>query len=118
MQSIKKLIATFSVAILMTATVAQAAEEAGEVREIGDRVYSFTNGGGIYSMFVVGEQSVAVFETFNSEHAQKLLEAVRSVTDKPVAYAFQRHNHWDHASGGQVMSEAGAQTVMHDLAAE
>jgi glyoxylase-like metal-dependent hydrolase (beta-lactamase superfamily II) len=48
---------------------------------------------------------------------KKLLEAVRHVTDKPVTYAFISHNHWDHASGGQVFSDAGAQTVMHQRAA-
>jgi len=31
---------------------------------------------------------------------------------------FHSHNHWDHASGGQVFKDAGAQTVMHALAAE
>jgi len=81
-------------------------------------VYSFTIGEGNHSMFVVGDAGVAVFETFHSGHATQLLEAVRSVTDKPVRYAFISHNHWDHASGGQVFSAAGGQTVMHLKAAE
>jgi glyoxylase-like metal-dependent hydrolase (beta-lactamase superfamily II) len=40
------------------------------------------------------------------------------VTDKPIKYAFISHNHWHHASGGQVFSNAGAQTVMHRRAAD
>lgn len=47
-----------------------------------------------------------------------MLAAIQSVTDEPVRYAFHSHNHWDHASGGQVFKDAGAQTVMHALAAE
>lgn len=60
----------------------------------------------------------APLKTFHSGHAGKLLEAVRSVTDKPVKHAFISHNHWDHASGGQVFGDVGAQTVMHQRAAD
>ena len=94
-----------------------AADESRSVREIGNGVFSFTTGDGNYSMFVVGRGSVAAFETFNSKHAKKLLEAIRIVTDKPIKYAFISHNHWDHASGGKVFMDAGAQTVMHQRAA-
>ena len=110
-------IATLSFACLVYASAACAKGEVDGVREIGDGVYSFTIGEGNHSMFVVGEDGVAVFETFHSGHAAKLLEAVRGITDKPVKYAFISHNHWDHASGGQVFSDAGAETVMHELAA-
>ncbi len=95
-----------------------AADENNGIRQITDSVYSFTLGEGNHSMFVIGKDGVAVFETFHSGHSQKLLEAVRSVTDKPIRYAFISHNHWDHASGGQVFSNAGAQTVMHRRAAD
>lgn len=118
MLSLVKKIAAMSVACLVSATVAFAADEDNGTREIGNGVYSFTINEGNHSMFVVGDDSVAIFETFHSVHAGKLLKAVRGVTDKPVKYAFISHNHWDHASGGQVFSDAGAQTVMHQLAAD
>lgn len=118
MPSLFRRIAAITISCLVSTAVAFAAGESDKMREIGDGVYSFTIGQGNYSMFVVGEDSVAVFETFHSGHSQELLEAVRSVTDKPVKHAFISHNHWDHASGGQVFSDAGAQTVMHQLAAE
>lgn len=113
-----RMIVALSVACLMSVSVAFAEGKADGVRQIGDGVYSFTIGEGNHSMFVVGGDSVAVFETFHSGHAAKLLEAVRSLTEKPVKYAFISHNHWDHASGGQVFSDAGAKTVVHKLAAE
>ena len=118
MPNFLKKVAALSVACLVFASVAFAESTADGVRKIGDGVYSFTIGEGNHSMFVVGDESVAVFETFHSGHAAKLLEAVRSITDKPVKYAFISHNHWDHASGGQVMSDAGAKTVMHQFAAD
>ena len=107
------------VSVLVSSTPFALATDGDDgVREIGDSVYSFTLGEGNHSMLVVGQQGVAVFETFHSGHSQKLLDAVRRVTDKPIKYAFISHNHWDHSSGGQVFSNAGAQTVMHERAAE
>ena len=94
------------------------ADAHGRAHEIRDGVYSFTLGEGNYSMFVIGEEAVAVFETFSSKHSEAMLAAIRAITDKPVRHAFQSHNHWDHASGGQVFEQAGAETVMHALAAE
>jgi len=113
-----KNIVALSVAYLVCVSVAFAEGNVDGVRKIGDGVYSFTTGEGNHSMFVVGGDGVAVFETFNSDHAAKLLKAVREITDKPVKYAFISHNHWDHASGGKVFSDAGAKTVMHRLAAD
>ena len=118
MPSLQSKLATISLSVLVSATDVSAQEQAVGAREVGNGVYSFTAGTGNHSMFVVGEESVAVFETFDSSHAQKLLDAVQSVTNKPVTYAFHSHNHWDHASGGQVFEANGAKTVMHDLAAQ
>ena len=88
------------------------------LQKIAPDVYSFSSGGGYYSMIIVGDKGVAVIETVSSEHATKLVEAVRSITDKPIVYGFHSHNHWDHASGGQVIKNVGGETVMHRRAAE
>ena len=94
-----------------------AAEPSGSTKEIAPGVYSFQFQR-FNSMFVVADDGVAVFETKNSQHASAMLEAIRSITDQPVTYAFHSHNHWDHNGGGAVMQETGTQTVMHALAAE
>lgn len=112
-------LASLAISILVfSAPLVLAADGNNGVQEIGDNVYSFTIGEGNHSMFVIGEESVAVFETFHSGHAQKMLDAIRNLTVKPIKYAFISHNHWDHSSGGQIFSNAGAQTVMHTRAAE
>lgn len=104
--------------IVGIAGFAQAAEQSETTREIAPGVYSFTAGSHYYSMFVVTDDGVAVFETVNSKHAADLLTAVRAVTDQPIKYALHSHNHWDHSSGGAVLQDAGAKTVMHAAAAE
>jgi glyoxylase-like metal-dependent hydrolase (beta-lactamase superfamily II) len=118
MSVISRITAVLVATLLVSASSVFPAGGNGTTREIKDGVYSFTLGQGNYSMFLVGEDGVAVFDTFNSQHSEAMLAAIRGVTDKPVKYAFHSHNHWDHASGGQVFKDAGAQTVMHALAAE
>jgi glyoxylase-like metal-dependent hydrolase (beta-lactamase superfamily II) len=103
---------------LAPAMAVAAVDENSNMRSIGDGVYTFTVGHGNFSMFVVGEDGVAVFETFNAGHSKAMLAAIGSVTDKPVKFVFQSHNHWDHSSGGKVFMDVGAQLVMHKLAAE
>lgn len=86
--------------------------------EIAPGVYSFSDGGGYHSMFMVTDDGVAVFETVNSAHSEAMIESIRDITDQPIMYAMHSHNHWDHASGGAVFQDIGAQTVMHSLAAQ
>jgi len=86
--------------------------------EIAPGVYSYSSGGGYHSMFMVTDDGVAVFETVNSAHGEKMIKAIREITDQPIEYAMQSHNHWDHSSGGGVFQAVGAKTVMHSLAAQ
>ena len=108
----------FALAAIVLVCIAPVLGADGRLGKIGDGLYSFTLGDGNYSMIAVGEAGVAVFDTYSSRHSEALLAAVRGLTDKEIRYAFHSHNHWDHASGGRVFKEAGAQTVMHALAVE
>lgn len=119
MLKILRLAATTSAFVLGFVGLALA-EGQGKVttHEIAPGVYSFDSGGGYQSMFVVTNDGVAAFETVNSQHAGAMLKAIQGVTDQPIKYALHTHNHWDHASGGRVMQDAGAETVMHAQAAE
>ena len=57
--------------------------------------------------FVVLEQSVLVFDThFTPEAGRALLEAIGSVTQKPVRYVVNSHWHSDHTHGNQVFINA------------
>lgn len=57
--------------------------------------------------FVVLEHSVIVFDThFTPEAGQALLNAIRSVTLKPVRYVVNSHAHADHTHGNQVFPDA------------
>ena len=73
---------------------------------------------GYFSMFVVTEEGVAVFETVNTNHSQGMLAAIQQITDKSIRKVFHSHNHWDHSSGGKVFQDVGAETIAHHQAYE
>ena len=82
--------------------------------EVGENIYSYGNPNmGYFSMFVITEEGVAVFETVNSMHSKGMLAAIQKITDKPIKKVFHSHNHWDHASGGKVFQDVGAKTIAH-----
>ena len=83
------------------------------VAKIAEDVYSYGPGDHYYSMFIVTSEGVIAIESISTEHSEGLLQAIREVTDQPVKFMLHSHNHWDHASGGQVFKDAGATTLAH-----
>lgn len=102
--------------IVTLASLAQATSKKNSVIEVAENVYSFSVHGHYVSMFAVTNDGVMVFETMNTAHATAMIEAIKSITDQPIKYAFHSHNHWDHASGGQIFLDAGATTIAHEKA--
>ena len=50
--------------------------------------------------YIIGENCVAVIDTGGSvTTGQKLLENIRSITDKPICYVINTHVHFDHVLG-------------------
>ena len=84
--------------------------------EISDGVYSFTSASGYVSMFILTGEGVMVIEPVNSQHAISMIQAIKSITDEPIKYLFYSHNHWDHASGGQVFKDIGSTIIAHEYA--
>ncbi|QMU57833.1 MAG: MBL fold metallo-hydrolase [Boseongicola sp.] len=104
--------------LALGAGAGQADEPLAYTNEIAPGVYSFGGGNGYHSMFLVTDEGVVAIETINSAHSEKMIEAIKDVSDQPIKFALHSHNHWDHASGGGVFQAAGAETVMHTLAAQ
>lgn len=64
--------------------------------------------------FVVTDDGVVVFDTLGTAVlGQKLLEAIRQVTDKPVKRVIVSHYHADHIYGLQVFQDLGAEIWAH-----
>ncbi|MFA6901633.1 MAG: MBL fold metallo-hydrolase [Gallionellaceae bacterium] len=64
--------------------------------------------------FVVTDEGVVVFDTLGTAVlGQKLLEAIRQVTDKPIKRVIVSHYHADHIYGLQVFQDLGAEIWAH-----
>jgi len=102
-----------------------AAEQTIKDPVIGSKGYYVGSyGGGAYwvtdglwnSMFVVSDKGVIVIDAPRS-YADKLPDAIREVTDKPVKYFIYSHHHVDHTGGSGVFGDDVIR-VGHELTAE
>ena len=67
---------------------------------------------GANSGFVVGDSAVLVVDSrFTPALARQLLDAIRSVTDLPIAWLVDTSYHPDRAWGNQVFRDAGARII-------
>jgi len=85
------------------------------LKPLGHGVYAAidVNGkAGANAGFVIGEDGVAVVDTFEYEPAAKaLLAEIRKLTTLPIRFVVNTHYHLDHVAGNRVFKEAGAAIV-------
>lgn len=66
-------------------------------------------GAGANAGFVIGEEAVAVIDTFfSATAAEALLVEIRKLTPLPVRYVINTHHHIDHVAGNAVFLRQGA----------
>jgi cyclase len=59
--------------------------------------------------FVIGEDSVAIIDTFaRREAARQLLTEIHKLTKLPVKFVINTHHHYDHVAGNGIFVDAGA----------
>jgi cyclase len=64
--------------------------------------------------FVVGDDGVAVIDTFENEAAAKaLLGQIHALTHLPIKFVINTHYHLDHVAGNRVFAQQGAVIVGH-----
>lgn len=64
--------------------------------------------------FVIGDDGVAVIDTFQDPRpARVLLAEIRKRTTKPIRFVVNTHYHLDHVNGNDVFAAAGATIVAH-----
>ena len=91
-----------------------APREYGQLVKVTDRIYLFRNI--VNSSIILGDNGVAVIDTqVNQMMGRRLLNAIRTITDKPILYAINTHYHWDHTNGNIIFREAGATVVAREM---
>ena len=66
-----------------------------EVDKVKDNLYVLRNGGGNTAVFIT-EKGVVLVDTKNPGWGPRILEKIRSLTDKPVMMIINTHTHGDH----------------------
>ena len=101
--------------ILATLVVyAQTAKPPGPLRiaQVKDSLYMISGEGGNVAAYVTSEGVILVDDMFDRNHAD-ILAQVRSVTEQPIKYVINTHQHDDHA-GGDLKMLSIAEVVAHE----
>ena len=69
-------------------------------------------GGGNVAAYVTSEGVILVDDMFDRNH-DEILEKLRSVTDKPIKYVLNTHQHDDHSGGNAKMLALNAEVISH-----
>jgi cyclase len=85
--------------------------QTAEIQKVKENLYVISNGGGNTAVFV-GEKGVTLVDTKNPNWGERIMEKVRSVTDKPVTTIINTHTHGDHV-GSNEFFEPGVEIVAH-----
>lgn len=70
-------------------------------------IYMLVGAGGNVTV-QVGNDGVLVVDTGVAEMSEKLLAAIKSLSDKPIRYVINTHVHPDHVGGNETIAKAGS----------
>ena len=110
----RRLVACTAVLLASGLATASGSEPAYRLEKVADGVYCATSSETAYyvanSAIVVGDEAVLVVDSGASPSgARRLIEAVRTVSERPVRYLVDTHFHFDHAFGNAAF---GPETVL------
>jgi len=115
----------FAVGLLVVAALSLAAAEAsaqGGLTRIADNVYAYVGARnaspstsfGANAGIVIGNDGIAVIDTLvSSKEAKRFIKDIRAVSQKPIRYVIDTHEHLDHAFGNSEFAQLGATIVSH-----
>jgi cyclase len=63
--------------------------------------------------WIIFEDYVLVIDANYPAGAKLMISKIRSITEKPIRFAFDTHHHGDHAYGNQIFAENGSVAVAH-----
>ena len=104
-----------AVAAITVATPLVAQMEDVEIRTVpvADGVYMLMGSGGNIGLSI-GEDGAFVIDDQYAPLTDKVIAAIRELTDKPVRFVINTHWHGDHTGGNENMGKAGAIIVAHE----
>ena len=103
------------VVTLLAAPVEAQERELPDIRTtpLAENVYMLAGAGGNIAV-CVGDDGVLVVDSEYAQLADKLVDAVRSLSDKPIRFLVNTHWHLDHVGGNERLAGLGATIVAHE----
>src|SRR3984957_16158071 len=77
------------------------------VLPVQGNVYMLVGAGGNITM-QVSKEGVLLVDTMSAGLSDKVLAAIRTVSDKPIRYIINTHVHGDHTGGNEKLAKAGS----------
>lgn len=84
-----------------------------ETEKVTDQIYILKGRGGNIGLFI-GEDAVFMIDDQFAPLTQKIVNAIKSITSKPLNYLINTHWHGDHTGGNENFGKSGALIVAHD----
>ena len=92
---------------------AQSNEVTIKTTQLSDHVYMLVGQGGNIGVSV-GDDGIFVIDDQFARLTPKILEAIKTLSDKPIVFLANTHHHGDHTGGNANMAKAGAKIIAHD----
>jgi glyoxylase-like metal-dependent hydrolase (beta-lactamase superfamily II) len=91
---------------------AQNPPQALNLQKVTDNLYVIIGDGGNSAFMPTSEGVILVDDKFAAD-APQIVAKVKSVTDKPIRYVLNTHQHPDHTGGNEAMLAANAEIIIH-----
>ncbi len=86
---------------------------------IGVQEASPANSFGANAGIIIGKKGIVVVDTLiSAKEANRFLQDIRKISDKPILYVIDTHYHLDHSFGNSEFSKLGAAIVAHKYCAD
>ncbi|NQZ08092.1 MAG: MBL fold metallo-hydrolase [Algicola sp.] len=105
--------------LIFGSLVAKAAEQQQDLlvhKKISDHFYLLLDGDGANIGVIIGDDGILLVDTLLPAANQYLLQEIRKISDKPIKYVVNTHNHQDHSGGNQFFAKMGATIIFQENA--
>ena len=107
------LLAAGSVAVAVGAARGQAQQpQTAEIEKVRENLFVITGGGGNTAAFIT-DKGVVLVDTKLANWGERIMEKMKSVTDKPVTTIINTHTHGDHV-GSNEFFDPSVEIVAHE----
>ena len=105
--------------LLFTGLYSQRNWDAIEIKaeKVADDIYALYGSGGNIGLAVGQDYAYLIDDQF-APLSEKILAAVRKITDKPIQFLVNTHWHGDHVGGNENFAKGGAVIVAHEAVRE